>query len=116
MSNKVMNEFEIKIRDELIRMETAIDSGASEQLTLARKKAIESHTKPWIRYLKQILWPTTGMVMASLLVFMVVLGPTSSLRNQDKLLIDEQNIDNIELLEDLDFYYWLSENETRLRG
>ena len=116
MTNKMTNKFEMLMKDELTRIETDIDSDINQQLTVARKKAINSHTKPWARYVKQILWPTAGMVMASFLVFMVVLGPTSPLPAHDKLVVDEQNIDNIELLEDLDFYYWLSENEAGLRG
>lgn len=110
------NKFEMQIRNDLIPIEADIDLDINRQLTAARKKAVASYTKPWVRYVKQILWPTTGMVMASFLVFMVVLGPTSQLLTHDKLVIDEQNGESIELLEDLDFYYWLSENETELRG
>ena len=117
MINKITNKFEIQLKDELTRIETDIDPDITQQLTIARQKAIDSHTKPcWARYAKQILWPAAGMVMASFLVFMVVLGPTSPLPTHDKLVVDEKNMDNIELLEDLDFYYWLSENEAGLRG
>jgi hypothetical protein len=116
MTNKMTDKFEIQMRDELTHIEADIDPNISQQLTLARRKAIDCHTKPWARYVKQILWPTAGMVMASFLVFVVILGPTSPLLTHDNLVVDEQSIDNIELLEDLDFYYWLSENETGLRG
>ena len=116
MTNKMTDKFEMQMRDELTRIEVDINPDLSQQLTVARRKAIDSHTKPWARYVKQILWPTAGMVMASFLVFMAALGPTSTLLTHDKLVVDEQSIDSIELLEDLDFYYWLSENETGLRG
>lgn len=110
------SKFEIQIRDDLIRVEKDIDLDINKQLAAARTKAVAGYTRPWIRYVKQILWPTAGMVMASLLVFVVVLGPASPLRTHDSLVVDEQNIENLELLKDLDFYHWLSENEAGLRG
>lgn len=112
----MISKFEMQTRDDLIRMEKDVDLDINKQLTAARAKAVAGYTRPWIRYVKKILWPTAGMVMASLLVFVVVLGPVAPLRTHDSLVVDEQNIENLKLLKNLDFYYWLSENEAGLRG
>ena len=110
------NEFERQLREELIRAENDLSPALTKQLDTARWTALNSYQKPWAVYLQKALWPSVGMATASLLILMVMLNPVSPFYSVNKVLVESQNADNGELLEDLDFYYWLSENEAELRG
>ncbi len=112
----MQNEFEKQLRANLIIGERAIDPAITRQLNAVRQQAIEGYRKPRFWQLRGGLWPATGMVTAALLVFMVVLSPLSPLPSHNTAAVNEQGIESMEMLEDLDFYYWLAENEAELRG
>ena len=108
--------FEKKLMDDLRSTEKNLDPEIKKQLTAGRKKLIDGYQRAWYRKLRWAMWPATGMVTASVLMFMILLSPLSPLTLHDTLIVDEQSSENIDLLDDLDFYYWLSENEEELRG
>lgn len=110
------NAFEKQLMDDLRSTENNLDPAIKRQLIAGRKKAVDSHQGAWHQRLQWAIWPATGMVTASVLMFMILLSPLSPLPLHDTLIVDEQSSESIDLLDDLDFYYWLSEHEEELRG
>jgi hypothetical protein len=108
--------FEKRLRDDLISTENNLDPKLKKQLSAARKQAIDSYRQPWYRQLQWAIWPATGMITATALVFAIMISPISPWPSHGTLIVNEQSSENIDLLEDLDFYYWLSENDEELRG
>jgi hypothetical protein len=112
-------DFERKIRNELMTVEKCFDPSHTIQLDAARKQALGSKQPAWFSGLRLIAWPAAGMALASALAFMLVLNPVIPLPAvpaANTQLVDEQNFDNFELIDDLDFYYWLADTEMNLRG
>lgn len=115
------SEFEKRLRNELVDTESRLDNQTTRQLNAARRRALEARGQRHTTSLKDLLWPAAGMVTASLLVFTVLLSPVSPVTPADKFAADnvsiefENDLEN-ELIEDLDFYYWLAENEANLKG
>tara|TARA_R110000787_G_scaffold100000_4_gene204809 strand:- start:154 stop:492 length:339 start_codon:yes stop_codon:yes gene_type:complete len=110
------SEFEVQLRTHLLSAERNIDPQMAGQLTAARKRALNTTANPWVNRFRKAVWPTAGMALASALVVMVILMPLSPHQIPDKLAVDNQGNDSLELLENLDFYYWLAENESNLRS
>ena len=104
-------EFEKSLQSDLRHSEQAVDAEHLQQLAGVRQLALENAT-PAPRRLRRFLWPTAGMALASILVLVFAmpfspLGPTAA---------NEYLSDNLELYDDLEFYYWLADNEQDLRG
>ncbi len=104
-------KFEQSLQSDLRRSEQAIDAEHLQQLADFRLQALENTTLT-PRRLRRFLWPTAGMALASILVLVLAmpfspLGPTAP---------NEYVSDNLELYDDLEFYYWLADNEQDLRG
>lgn len=110
------SEFEVHLRKHLLSAERDVDPQMAERLTAARKRALNIPVNPWVSRFRKAVWPTAGMVLASALVVTVILMPLSPRQIPDKLAVDNQGSDSLELLENLDFYYWLAENESNLRS
>ncbi len=110
------SEFEVQLRKQLLSAERDVDPQMAERLTAARKRALNIPVNPWVSRFRKAVWPTAGMVLASALVVTVILMPLSPRQIPDKLAVDNQGSDSLELLENLDFYYWLAENESNLRS
>lgn len=111
------SEFEIQLRAQLLNAEREVDPQVIEQLTATRKRALNTYRiTPWVSRLRKAVWPTAGVVLASALVVMVIVMPLSPRQIPDTLAVDNQGSDSLELLENLDFYYWLAENESNLRS
>jgi len=108
-------EFEQSLQSDLRHGEQAVDAGHLQQLASFRQQALgplSSNATQAPRRLRRFLWPTAGMALASILVLVLAMpfspfGPTAS---------NEYLSDNLELYDDLEFYYWLAENEQDLRG
>ena len=104
-------KFEQNIQSDLRHSEQAIDVEHLQQLSGFRQQALESTTRAPRRF-RRYLWPAAGMALASILVLVIALplsplGPTAA---------NEYVSDNLELYDDLEFYYWLADNEQNLRG
>ena len=115
MTDKQDEELLRRIRRELDQSVASLDGETRSRLSSARSKALASgqgrRRSAW--------WPAGGLALASLLVLAVMVtrlqptGPDGELRVE--LLEDDQDlelvttIEHLELLEDLEFYYWLEE-------
>jgi len=108
-------QFEQDLQTRLRHNEQTIDTASLTQLADIRQQALglqlTSKTNPphlWRRF----SWPTAGMALASLLVIVLV-TPLSPFTSPSSI---EYLSDNVELYDDLEFYYWLAENEQSFRG
>ncbi len=104
-------DFEQSLQGDLRHSEQLVDTQHLQQLAGFRQLAIENATLP-PRRLRRFLWPSAGMALASILVLVFAmpfspLGPTAP---------NEYVSDNVELYDDLEFYYWLADNDQDLRG
>lgn len=104
-------KFEQSLQSDLRHSEQTIDVEHLQQLADFRQQALESATRA-PRRLRRFLWPTAGMSLASILVLVFALplsplGPTAA---------NEYVSDNLELYDDLEFYYWLADSGQDLRG
>ncbi len=108
-------EFEQNLQSDLRHSEQAVDSAQLQQLAAFRQQALQAMPAnvalPRHR-LRRLLWPTAGMALASILLLVLVL-PFSAFK---PTLSNEYLSDNMELYNDLEFYYWLADNEEDLRG
>jgi len=107
-------ELEQDLQSDLRHSEQAVEAQHIQQLSDFRQQTLRaslSNTSPRYR-LRRFLWPTASMTLASLLVLVLAtpLSPFSSAP------LNEQLSDKVELYDDLEFYYWLAENEQDLRG
>jgi len=108
-------EFEQDIQTRLRHSEQTLDTENLTQLADIRQQTLDLHltskTNPPHRW-RHFSWPAAGMALASLLVIVLVtllspFTPPSSI---------EHLSGNVELYDDLEFYYWLAENEQGFRG
>ncbi len=108
-----MSDFEKTIQSELHNSELHLHPDVAEQLQTIRRTALAT-PEPWWR-IRRILWPTTGMALASLVavVLIVNIDPGS---NNEQPTVNEKYSDNFDLYENLDFYYWLANGENDIRG
>lgn len=109
-------DFEHKLRADLLAMENEPGSLVTTQLNAAKRRALSNTRQSRFANLRLIAWPAVGMTLATVLTFVLVFNPAVPLPGINTLVIDEKNIDNLELIEDLDFYYWLADTEMNLRG
>jgi len=105
-------EFEQNLQSDLRHSEQLADLPQLQQLAAIRQQALEAMPAnvalPRHR-LRRLLWPTAGMAAASILLLVLALPFKPMLSN-------ESLSDNRELDDDLEFYYWLADNEADLRG
>ena len=108
-------QFEQDLQTRLRHNEQTIDTENLTQLADIRQQALglqlTSKTNPPHRW-RRFSWPTAGMALASLLVI-VLATPLSPFTSPSSI---EYLSDNVELYDDLEFYYWLAENEQSFRG
>lgn len=103
-----MNPVEIKYHDLLRESERYLPDEVRTRLTQARKQAL-SHAQPAGALRPQRSWlPFSGVALASL-VALVLVWPevrpgTDSFPTSDPLMSE-----NLEIYQNLDFYYWLSQ-------
>lgn len=110
-------QFEENLQQELRLAERSLTKDNLRSLHQARIKALDSYRKPWISKLQNLMLPAASMASACALVFVLVLNTgTGTLTGNQSLVSDQQLEEQIELLEDLEFYHWLAEDEKRLRG
>ena len=104
-----------RIRRELDDGVESLDGETRARLTSARHEALKHTKQPGLR-----AWlPTGGLALASLLVIMVIafkLQPAGPELDFPVVLLENEQdlelvgaIDNFEMLEELEFYYWLEE-------
>ena len=108
-------QFEQDLQSDLRNCEQGIDAEHITRLANIRQQALSAAPVSSVsapRRLRRFLWPTASMTLASLLVLVLVspLSPFTSVP------MNEQVSDNFELYDDLEFYYWLADNEQDLRG
>lgn len=103
-------QFEQDLQSDLRHYEQTIDAEHITRLSNIRQHALSDASAP--HRLQRFFWPTTSMTLASLLVLVLVslFSPFTSMP------MNEQVSDNYELYDDLEFYYWLADNEQNLRG
>ncbi len=108
-------QFEQDLQSDLRHCEQAIDAEHITRLSNIRQQALSAasvSTASAPRRLRRFLWPTASMTLASLLV-LVLVSPLSPFTSAP---MNEQVSDNFELYDDLEFYYWLADNDQDLRG
>lgn len=103
-----MNPVEIKYHDLLRDSERYIPEEVRTRLTAARKQAL-SHAQPAAKPRPHRSWlPFSGVALASLVALVLVwpeIQPgTDSFPASDPLMSE-----NLEMYQNLDFYYWLSQ-------
>ncbi len=108
-----MSDFEKTIQSELQDSELHLPPDINEQLQTIRRAALAT-PEPWWR-LRRILWPTTGMALASLVAVVLILNTDPGADNRQPAA-NEKYSDNFDLYENLDFYYWLATGENDVRG
>lgn len=105
------DSFEQELGRELRQSEARLDAQTRAELARIRRKALSpDHGKFWFA---RRTWSTAGVAMASVAVMVFALlhqpngaGPGTP----------EQLSNNIDLYEDLDFYYWLAEPDSGMNG
>ncbi len=104
-------KFEQTLQRELRDNERAIDTNVLKQLADFRQQALDNPA-PDPRRLRRFLLPTVGMALASSLVLLLAmpLSPLGPTKANDSLS------ENLDLYNDLEFYYWLADTEQELRG
>ncbi|MCB1668467.1 MAG: hypothetical protein R3E73_15365 [Porticoccaceae bacterium] len=108
-----MSEFETHARNLLRESEQIMDQQTAQQLNERRLNALNS-TVTRSSPIPSFLLPAAGMALASFAAIILIVSP---LNKQNSSIEDEAFLsEGIEIYEDLDFYQWLAEDETRLRG
>ena len=118
-------KFEQHLKQDLLATEEATSAPEIFRLAQARNHALAQAHKPGARF----LWPAFGTSFASALLVVVLFNGQSgsaigiesksetivenslaneSINDEELIYIDD---DNIDLYEDLDFYYWLAETD-----
>ena len=110
MSADREDAFTKKVKQELDRHADAVDELTVARLQAIRKTALARATRPGFNWL-----PATGLaVAASVLVAVLVLnlapGDINGLPGDTELL---SQMDDLELLEELEFYAWLEATQSR---
>lgn len=112
-------EFEQELQNHLRHSEQGIADAHLDSLSSIRQQALNARPGSSIlkpTHLRRFFWPTTvGMVLSSILV-LILATPLSPFRSSQPTASNAYLSDNIELYEDLDFYYWLAVSEQDLRG
>lgn len=112
--SRMMEEY---LQRQLRSAEQNLTDDKVRSLRQARIKALDSHRKPWVNKLRNFMWPATSMASACALVFVLIINlDTGTLTDNHSLVSDQQLEEQLEILEDLEFYHWLAEDEQRLRG
>lgn len=100
-----MSDIERQIRDQLRAREQQLDQDTLEHLRFARERAVSRAGK---FRLPRVILPLGGMTLASIAIFFLVLSPLHQSNNnpaRPALSADSKEA------QDLDFYYWLAENQ-----
>ena len=106
-------EWESQLRDDLRSLEDGTDSKDIFQLAQARNDALRGRGATR----RRLIWPTAAVTAASVLLAVFVATPWQT-TEQPIPVANEKLIfgDNMDLYEDLDFYYWLSKAEDTTAG
>jgi len=99
-----MSNFEKNVRQQLRARETQLEQEDIDNLRAARQKAVARNRG---FRLPRILLPLGGMTMASIAIFFLVLSPMQQTVDQSPDSLAVESMD----MQDLDFYYWLAENQ-----
>jgi hypothetical protein len=98
--------FEDALRRDLHHAEQQLDAHTRRRLTTVRAQAMAATPRRWS--LSSIAVPAFGIALASLaLLLLTPLSATNLVPGNDP----ELRSSNLELYQDLDFYYWLAERE-----
>ena len=99
-----MTDFEKNLRQQLRAKEVQLEQENIDNLRIVRQKAVAKNRG---FRLPRVLLPLGGMTMASIAIFFLVLSPMQQTVDPttDSLAVDSSE------MQDLDFYYWLAENQ-----
>jgi hypothetical protein len=101
-----MNDFEQTLRNELRTSEQRLSPEIEARLAGSRQVAVaKARRHPWAR----IFLPLSGMLAASVVALVVVWAPLTDTPTPS--MQHPVTVDNTEFFEDLEFYYWLAQNE-----
>ncbi len=107
-----MNEFEKSIRGQLRSAERDLDPDTVAALSTMRKDILAHAGK---RHLPRFFVPAFSMAMASVVAMILVFSPATD--NTDQVSPSSPKLsENIEIYEDMDFYYWLAQAGDDLKG
>ena len=100
-----MTDFERNLRDRLRRSEQELDTETLQTLKQARLRALAGR-RSLFSLPRKILLPLGGMTLASL-ALVIALGPMHLMTDPASQNVATESAD----VQDLDFYYWLSETQ-----
>lgn len=128
MSDDKHSDFEQKVKASLNANVENLDANTREQLTTARRKALnQSAKKTWLNSWQQFWLPAGSLALCSLLAIFILVNPTPKdstshiVNNQTESQMQEESSDQVVALEllndtddgdetsDPDFYLWADE-------
>ena len=92
-----------------------LDGRTRSRLNQARQQALAVAAKRPHKWMRTLV-PATGLATAALLAVMLQLSPASKVqRNPDAVALEDLDIvsdaDNLDLMQDIDFYAWMSQGD-----
>ena len=115
MNDQENEKFAQQLKSTLDKSVSDLDENVRCKLQIARGEILNKEINSWRR--PSIIWASTASVLViSVLVLMLVSSPYMQINENEIMASVESNIfeddANIEFYEELDFYVWLSEQET----
>jgi hypothetical protein len=108
----VVNELERKARELFEDSVERLDAGTRSKLTQARNRALEEVSKGAVR--RRWIWaPAGGLALAAIIAVVLTWGGPRSGAESGAVALEDLDIvadsENIEMLEDVEFYMWLDD-------
>lgn len=108
-----LKEMDKQLNEQLMHLENNIGTATAHELAERRQFALEAVATP---YWQRWALPSAGAAFASLLLLAVFLSPlfpsgSPSVLELNREASSKQLTENIELYEDLEFYFWLANSE-----
>jgi hypothetical protein len=109
------SEFEQRTRAAFQTSVAGLDGRTRSRLNQARQKAIAAAAPSRQRWLRTML-PAGGLVAAAVFAFVLQFGSAHrSAQSPEALALDDLEIvsdaDNVDLMQDIDFYAWMPAND-----
>jgi len=107
-----VNELERKARELFEDSVERLDAGTRSKLTQARNRALEEVSKGAVR--RRWIWaPAGGLALAAIIAIVLTWGGPRSGAESGAVALEDLDIvadsENIEMLEDVEFYMWLDD-------
>ena len=115
MNNQENEKFTQQLKSTLDNSVNDLDENVRCKLQIARGEVLNKDISSWRRY-NVILASTASVLVMSVLALMLITNPFMQINENEMVASIESNIfeddANIEFYEELDFYVWLSKQES----